>query len=74
MAITDWSNILKFEQNDPNVSMTSLHHNVNNLLDFCAPYKKLCKKEIKQKSKPWIIIKIQSLMKKREAINQIFET
>ena len=65
MAITDWSNILKLEQNDPNVSMNSLHHYINNLLDISAPYKKLSKKEIKLKSKPWISTKIQSLMNKR---------
>ena len=65
MAITDWSNILKLKQNDPNVSMNSLHQYINNLLDICAPYKKLSKKEIKLKSKPWISTKIQSLMKKR---------
>ena len=37
MANTDWRNILKLDLNDPNVSMNSLHHNVNNLLDICAP-------------------------------------
>ena len=59
MAITDWSNILKLDQNDPNVSMNSLHQYINNLLDICAPYKKLSKKEIKLKPKPWISTKIQ---------------
>ena len=68
MANTDWRNILKLDQNDPNVSMNSLHHYVNNLLDICAPYKKLSKKEIKLKSKPWISIEIQSLKKKRDKL------
>ena len=67
MAITDSSNILKLEQNDPNVSMNSIHY-INNLLDICAPYKNLSKKEIKLKSKPWISTKIQSLMKKRDKL------
>ena len=70
MAITDWSNILKLDQNDPNVSMNSLHHYVNNLLDICAPYKKLSKKEIKLKSKPWISIKIQSLKKRDKLLTK----
>ena len=37
---------------------------VTNLLDKTAPLKKLSKKDIELKSKPWINHKIHSLMKK----------
>ena len=68
MVNTDWINILKLDLNDPNVSMNNLHQFINNLLDTCTPYKKLSKKELKLKSKPWLIIEIQSLMKKRDKL------
>ena len=68
MAVTDWRNILLLDLNDPNLSMNNVHQYVNNFLDVCAPYKKLSKKELKLKSKPWITIEIQSLMKKRDKL------
>ena len=52
--------------NDPNLSMNNLHDYINRLLDIYAPYKKLLKKEIQLKSKPWISNEILSLMKKRD--------
>ena len=68
MAVTDWGNILQLDLNDPNLSMNNVHQYVNNFLNVCAPYKKLSKKELKLKSKPWITIEIQSLMKKRDKL------
>ena len=68
MEVTDWRNILQLGLNDPNLSMNNVHQYVNNFLDVCAPYKKLSKKELKLKSKPWITIEIQSLMKKRDRL------
>ena len=44
-------------------------YNQNILLDEVAPYKKLTKKEIKLKSKPWITIDIQHLMQKRDKLH-----
>ena len=48
--------------------MNNLHDHINNLLDITAPYKKLSKKEIKLKSKPWVNNEILSLMKKRDKL------
>ena len=45
--------ILLINENDPNVAINNFHH-INYLLDQLAPYKKLSKKELKLKSKPWI--------------------
>ena len=41
-------------ENDPNVAINNFHRHINYLLDELAPYKKLSKKELKLKSKPWI--------------------
>ena len=54
MKSTDWKNILMIDKSDPNLSMNNLHHFINSILDILAPYKKLSKKELKLKSKPWI--------------------
>ena len=53
---------------DPNLSMNNFYNQINILLDEVAPYKKLTKKEIKLKSKPWITIDIQHLMQKRDKL------
>ena len=51
---SNWNLILRTDLNDHNLSMNHLHDHINNLLDKTAPYRKLSKKEIKLKSKPWI--------------------
>ena len=66
MKSTDWKNILMIDKSDLNLSMSNLHHFINSILDVLAPYKKLSKKELKLKSKPWINNEIQFLMKKRD--------
>ena len=63
---TEWENILMIDKSDPNLSMNNLHVFINSILDVLAPYKKLSKKELKLKSKPWINNEIQHLMKKRD--------
>ena len=74
MRSTDWKNILMIDQSDPNLSMNNLHHFINSFLDVLAPYKKLSKKELKLKSKPWINNEIQVLMKKNHALEKAFDT
>ena len=51
--------------------MNNFYNQINILLDEVAPYKKLTKKEIKLKSKPWITIDIQHLMQKRDKLHQV---
>ena len=65
---TEWENIIMSDKSDPNLSMNNLHVFINFILDVLAPYKKLSKKELKLKSKPWINNKIQHLMKKRDQL------
>ena len=64
----NWDNILSLNASDPNLSMNNFYNQINILLDEVAPYKKLTKKEIKLKSKPWITIDIQHLMQKRDKL------
>ena len=65
----NWDNILSLNASDPNLSMNNFYNQINILLDEVAPYKKLTKKEIKLKSKPWITIDIQHLMQKRDKLH-----
>ena len=51
---TDWDSIISIEDNDPNASMDNFYQQINYILDELAPYKKLNKREIKLKLKPWI--------------------
>ena len=64
----NWGDILALDMNDPNLSLNNLYNHVNFLLDEFAPYRKLNKKEIKLKSKPWINKEIQLLMIKRDKL------
>ena len=68
VKIMDWNNILMIDKNDPNYSMNNLHLFINNILDTLAPYKKLSKKELKLKTKPWVNNETLSLMNKRDKI------
>ena len=49
----NWDEILLIHENDPNI-LNNLHCHINFNLDEFAPVKKLSKKELKLKSKPWI--------------------
>ena len=54
MSQTNWDEILLINENDPNMMLNNFHQHINYLLDEFAPYKKLSKKDLKLKSKPWI--------------------
>ena len=65
---TDWDSIISIEDNDPNASMDNFYQQINYILDELAPYKKLNKREIKLKLKPWINNEILSEMKERDKL------
>ena len=50
----DWEYELMLNLNDSNKSLENLFKKINFFLDESAPYKKLNKKEIQLKQKPWI--------------------
>ena len=64
----DWDDILSLEDHDPNISIKNFYNYINFLLDDFAPYRKLDKKEMKLKTKPWINKNIQDIMKKRDKL------
>ena len=64
----DWNSILNIESNDPNKSIQNLYDYINHILDELAPYKKLTKREIKLKSKPWINSILLTKMKERDKL------
>ncbi len=64
----DWDEILKIQENDPNLSFEILQNSVNTLIDKYIPLKKLSKKEIEQSFKPWITKGIRTSIRKREKI------
>ena len=50
----DWHLILEIEKNDPNISFNSFEHKLNSIIDEYMPLRKLTKKELKHRNKPWI--------------------
>ena len=64
----DIYNLLQLNKNDPNFSMENFHNHVNFILDEFAPFRKLNKREIKLKSKPWINKETLFLMWERDKL------
>ena len=69
---TDWNSIISAEIDDPNIALSNLYHHINFILDELAPYKKLTKREIKLKAKPWINNVILSKMHERDKLLRKF--
>ena len=68
MNIINGDEILLINENDPNMALNNFHQHISYLLDKFAPYKKLSKKDLKLKSKPWINNLILIEMKKRDKL------
>ena len=67
-----WPTILKLHTNDPNVGFTSLQKSIDQLLEKYLPVRKMTKKEVKRKEKPWITNEILSLIRQREKFHKKF--
>ena len=68
----DWHSILELQNNDPNFSFNSFERSINSIIDKYMPLRKMTKKEIKQKMKPWITIDIQTKIRNREKFYKKF--
>ena len=55
----DWSDVLKLDQQDVNLSINSFLDNMNSIIDEHASLKRIDKYKSKHKSKPWITSAIQ---------------
>ena len=64
----NWDDILCIDQNDPNLTINNFYENMVNLLDEHAPFKKLSKREVKLKTRPWINNVILYKMKIRDKL------
>ena len=68
----DWSLELKYTSLDINKSFTLLEQKINSIIDKHMPLRKLTKKEIKLKKKPWITNEIRAQMRKRDKKHRKF--
>ena len=70
----DWNDILKIDDADTNKSFDTFYGLLDKLVDQHAPLKKLTKKQISLKSKPWVNKEIKFLMIKRDFQNILQRT
>ena len=63
-----WESVLQLDANDPNLSLANFHEKINFLLDECAPFRKLSKKDLSLKNKPWIDNTIIKKIRKRDKL------
>ena len=68
----EWSRVLKLHDNDPNVAFEGFQKTVDNLVNTFLPERKMTKKEMKQKDKPWVTSEIQRLIQQREKLHKQF--
>ena len=59
----DWLNVLKGNQNNIEISLENLLKIINALLDKHTPKKPVTKKELKNRSKPWLTSSILTSIK-----------
>ena len=64
----DWDEILKLDNEDPNLSFREFYTTINRLIDTYMPLRKMTKKEVKLMLKPWITQDILKSMKSRDSI------
>ena len=72
LSAIDWNEELDFISGDINNSFSLLESKVNNIIEKYIPLKKLSKREIKRKQKPWISNEIKNEMRKRNKIYKKF--
>ena len=70
LANFDWEAELVYNLNDSNTSLENLVNKFNFFLDECAPFKKLNKKEMELKLKPWINKEILAKIYERDKLLQ----
>ena len=50
----DWTKIMEVEKKDPNLSLSNMLSEVDELIDIHMPLRKMTNKEYKRKFEPWI--------------------
>ena len=67
-----WPHITYLHNKDPNESFLNLHSTIDTIVNKYLPIRKMTKKEIKHKQKPWITNEILNLIKQRDKIYKRF--
>ena len=63
---------MRIHCNEPNMAFEGFHNTIEKLISTHLPMRKMTKKEIKNKQKPWITNDILSLIKQRNKIHNKF--
>ena len=68
----NWDSVINTPKEDPNFSYNSFEKTLNSIIDKYIPLKKITKKEIKLKCKPWITKGIRKSIQRREKLYKKF--
>ena len=68
----DWNRTLQIPSRNPNLSFQLFLSKIDNLLDKHYPPKKLSKRELRTKSKPWITPRLSNYIKIKSKLYQQF--
>ena len=68
LSSIEWNAVLQLNANDPSLSLSNFHNKINYLLDECAPFRKLSRKDLSLKNKPWIDNSILNKIKERDKL------
>ena len=69
---TNWDAVINLPKEDPNLSYNSFESRLNSIIDKYIPLKKITKKELKLKCKPWITKGIRKSIQRREKLHKKF--
>ena len=72
LQMIDWQKELKIHKNDPNLSFQVMQAKIDKIINQYLPKRKMTKKEIKQRLKPWISNRILKMIQLRDKIHKKF--
>ena len=68
----EWTSTLNLHLNDPNIAFSGFQNSIDQLVGKYLPLRKMTKKEVKRKQKPWINNEVLSLIHQREKVHNKF--
>ena len=68
----NWTETVQVENNDANHCFDRFYNTLNRIIDKHIPFRKVTKKEYKQRFKPWITNEILKKMKQRDKLFKIY--
>ena len=70
---TDWKSEIETDKMDANLSFEIFHNKYNKILNKHVPLKKVTKKDLKLKTKPWITTGILKSIKRRDKLLNLYK-